>query len=101
MTKFIPPTFSEVVDYFEEKKFTGSSFNEAGAFIDFYESKNWYVGKNKMAKWKSAVSGWIRRSNQNNPPVLSQSPMQNLTDTTWSDHLTTKKQIGIKNEKIG
>ena len=31
------------------------------AFYDFYESKNWMVGKNKMKDWKAAVRTWERR----------------------------------------
>ena len=30
-------------------------------FCDFYESKGWMVGKNKMKCWKSAVRTWKRR----------------------------------------
>ena len=29
-------------------------------FIDFYESKGWMVGKNKMKDWKAAVRTWER-----------------------------------------
>ena len=28
------------------------------AFVDFYESKGWMVGKNKMKNWKAAVRTW-------------------------------------------
>ena len=31
------------------------------AFYDFYESKGWKVGKNKMKDWKAAVRNWERR----------------------------------------
>jgi hypothetical protein len=31
------------------------------AFYDFYESKNWMIGKNKMKDWKAAVRTWERR----------------------------------------
>lgn len=31
---------------------------EVEKFINFYESKNWMVGKNKMARWKGALSNW-------------------------------------------
>jgi len=34
---------------------------DADAFIDFYESKNWMIGKNKMKDWKAAVRTWERR----------------------------------------
>lgn len=34
---------------------------DADAFMDFYESKNWMIGKNKMKDWKAAVRTWERR----------------------------------------
>ena len=34
---------------------------DAEAFIDFYDSKNWMIGKNKMKDWKAAVRTWERR----------------------------------------
>jgi len=34
----------------------------AQEFYDFYESKNWMVGKNKMKQWKSAVATWRHRA---------------------------------------
>ena len=34
---------------------------DADAFIDFYESKNFMIGKNKMKDWKAAVRTWERR----------------------------------------
>ena len=56
--KFISPTIEEVKQYASEKGYT--NFN-AEQFWNFYESKNWMVGKNKMANWRSAVSGWALR----------------------------------------
>ncbi len=35
---------------------------DAEAFIDFYSSKNWMIGKNKMKDWKAAVRTWERRN---------------------------------------
>ncbi len=56
--RFTPPSEKEIESYCKEKKYH-ISYSEG--FIDFYDSKNWMVGKNKMSKWKSALSGWIRR----------------------------------------
>ena len=33
-------------------------------FVDFYESKNWMVGKNKMKDWKAAVRTWEKGRSQ-------------------------------------
>ena len=34
------------------------------AFYDFYESKNWYIGKNKMKDWKAAVRTWEKKDSK-------------------------------------
>ena len=52
--KFIPPTVEEVRKYCNER----NKGVDAQAFVDFYESKGWYVGKNKMKDWKAAVRTW-------------------------------------------
>lgn len=56
--KFVPPTIEEVREFAEEKAFAAF---DAEAFHDFYESKGWMVGKNKMQKWKAAASNWARK----------------------------------------
>lgn len=52
----IPPPVELVSKYFLDKGF----INQTERFIDFYESKNWYVGKNKMKDWQAAIRNWIR-----------------------------------------
>ena len=49
----------DVINYCYDNNLT---YVNPESFIDFYESKNWMVGKNKMSNWKSAVSGWNRRA---------------------------------------
>ena len=51
--KFKPPTIEEVTAYFTEKNLHQVT---PEYFFDFYESKNWMVGKNKMSNWKSAAN---------------------------------------------
>lgn len=34
---------------------------DAERFVDFYSSKGWMVGKNKMKDWKAAVRNWARQ----------------------------------------
>lgn len=51
---FIPPTVEEVSAYCTER---GNSV-DAEAFVDFYASKGWMIGKNKMKDWKAAVRTW-------------------------------------------
>ena len=54
--RFTPPTAQEVRDYALEHEYNV----DADRFIDFYESKGWMVGKNKMKDWKAAVRNWAR-----------------------------------------
>ena len=53
---FIPPTLTEVTQYKNERQ----SPVDPEAFIDFYQSKGWMVGKNKMKDWKAAFRNWER-----------------------------------------
>lgn len=55
-SRFLPPTLDEVRGYCLEKGYPV----DAERFIDFYESKGWFVGKNKMKDWKAAVRNWNR-----------------------------------------
>ena len=54
---FKKPSIDEVKDYCKER----NNNIDAEAFIDFYESKDWKIGKNKMKDWKAAVRTWERR----------------------------------------
>lgn len=56
---FIPPTLSEVEEYCQLRK---NKINP-NQFINFYESKGWMIGKNKMKDWKACIKTWEQRSN--------------------------------------
>ena len=55
---FTPPSVEEVQEYI---KSVGSKV-DAEAFVAFYESKGWMIGKNKMKSWKSAIVTWEKRN---------------------------------------
>ncbi len=59
--QFKPPTVEEVQEYCSERM---NNVN-AESFVDFYESKGWMVGKNKMKDWKAAVRTWEKGNNSN------------------------------------
>ena len=63
---FKKPTLDEVKNYCILRK----NNIDAEAFIDFYESKNFMIGKNKMKDWKAAVRTWERRE-KNSPQTMS------------------------------
>ena len=56
--RFKPPTFKQVTDYCKER----SNDICPQTFIDFYESKGWMIGKNKMKDWQAAVRTWEKTS---------------------------------------
>lgn len=59
--RFTPPTLEEVKTYCLERK----NNVDCEQFVDFYESKGWVVGKNKMKDWKAAIRTWERRDEKN------------------------------------
>lgn len=71
-SRFSPPSLSDVQQFIFEKKFLTV---DANAFWNFYESKNWMVGKNKMKDWQRAAGGWEAR-NKTKIPVKSPGPKQ-------------------------
>ena len=93
--RFTPPTLTEVVDQCNR---TGANIDPE-AFISFYESKGWYIGRNKMKCWKSAIRTWSRKERekqkerQARPVKQKQKPSglkgrditESLTDTSWAD----------------
>ena len=61
-SRFTPPTVDDVKAYCLEKGYKVDS----GRFVDFYTSKGWLVGKNKMKDWKAAVRNWARQDEEKN-----------------------------------
>ena len=57
---FKKPTLEEVAAYCKERNNGVNPEN----FIDFYESKGWMVGKNKMQNWKACVRTWEKKEKQ-------------------------------------
>lgn len=64
--RFKKPTIEEVKNYCNER----NNNIDPEAFIDFYKSKNWYIGKNKMKDWKAAVRTWEKRE-KSKPQTMS------------------------------
>lgn len=77
--RFSPPSLTEVSSYCVENNHN----IQPEAFIDFYESKNWYVGKNKMKDWQAAVRNWSRRNEGNTGNGNKQKLTIGLNDYDW------------------
>ena len=93
---FVKPTLTEVIDFCNE---TQANIDPQD-FMDFYESKGWMVGRNKMKCWKSCVRRWKRQEVEQNREKheknMAKQAKQNeqlrnrtiehqLTDTSWAD----------------
>lgn len=72
--RFAPPSIDEVQSYVSEKNYSV----DAESFVAFYQSKNWFVGKNKMKDWHAAVVTWEKRNK--NFPTKKQTTTKNVND---------------------
>ena len=86
---FIPPTVEEVQAYCQERK----NKVDAQTFVNFYESKGWMVGKNKMKNWKAAVVTWER--NRKDSSGTSGSSNKNSYMKHDYDFDALEKELGI------
>lgn len=76
-SRFVPPTLDECRAYWKEKGF----YSNPETFYNFYDSKGWMVGKNKMQKWKSSAAGWENRELNEHPEIKTK---KNLDDYDFS-----------------
>jgi hypothetical protein len=60
--RFSPPTFAEVRDYCQGR---GNAVDPQ-AFVDFYASKGWMIGKNRMKDWQACVRTWEKNHGRTN-----------------------------------
>ena len=80
-SRFTPPTLQEVENYIKEKGYSV----DAEAFIAFYDSNGWLVGKNKMKSWKSAVTTWAKREEKQPQRPTSKSKTINNVNSIWEN----------------
>mgnify|MGYP003656110719 CR=1 FL=1 len=72
--RFKKPSISDVKDYCLER----DNNIDAEAFIDFYKSKDWKIGKSSMKCWKSCVRTWERRQEKKGMSKIHQHLQKNL-----------------------
>lgn len=61
--RFSPPTIEEVKARIAEMGYTNT---DPERFVNFYGSKGWMVGKNKMKDWKAALANWNKEDSNGN-----------------------------------
>ena len=85
-TVFVPPTVDEVKAYCDER----NNKIDPQAFIDFYDSKGWMIGANKMKDWRAAVRTWERKENK--PAMTTKQHFENQNSYDFAD--LEKKLLG-------
>lgn len=86
---FISPSVEEVNAYCKER----NNGIDAEHFVNFYESKGWLIGKNKMKDWKAAVRTWESKNKADNSNTTSkQKPKQ------WKINIIDGQEVA---EEIG
>lgn len=92
--RFVPPTLENVIGYCQE---TGRKI-DAERFIDFYESKGWMVGKNKMKDWKAAVRNWAKQDRGGQPVKPKQTGFANFEqrDTNYDALVTDQVKAWLQ-----
>jgi len=92
---FKAPTSEEVKKYCEERK----NSIDPEQFINFYESKGWLIGKNKMKNWQAAVRTW-EKNNKKAGEVRGEMTLHDGTKAinkfgTWVDARRPEIKINI------
>lgn len=86
---FTPPSVSDVSDY--------CALNGYGidpeSFVDFYASKGWMVGKNKMKDWKASVRTWVRSQRQESTAKGSKNQFHNFDQRDTDYDALMLKQV--------
>lgn len=91
-TNFVPPTRQQVAEYIAEK---GYSNVDVERFIDFYSSKGWMVGKNKMKDWKAAVRNWARSESATKPKATA-NKFNNFNQRSYDFDQLEKQALGAQ-----
>ena len=77
----IPPSFEDVADYCRQRH----NNIDPQTFIDFYESKGWMVGKNKMKDWKACIRTWERSDRKHTDHVVIDPPEYIKPPVNWDE----------------
>ena len=92
---FVKPTIPEIASYCNERK----NGIDPVAFYNFYESKDWYVGKNKMKNWKACIHTWEQRQQdfkkQHPPFTQNDFSRQDFSESSIPEALRSKQKIEI------
>jgi len=69
--KIIPPPLEWVVEYC---KVVRKNKVDPETFFEFYQSKGWMIGKNRMKNWHAAIHTWEKSSQTDKTPQAYRKP---------------------------
>lgn len=91
--RFTPPSYNDVLLYCSQR----SNSVDPQTFIDFYSSKGWMVGKNKMKDWKACVRTWEKRDNtSNNKPTKKPNSFHGYDQRPKMTNDELERKLGVK-----
>lgn len=94
--KFLQPTIDQVIEYCNERQ----NSVDPVKWLNFYQAKDWMIGKNKMKDWKAAVRTWENNnSNQTNGTGKQKQQFGNNSNSGVSDDY--KKSILTRLQSAG
>jgi hypothetical protein len=82
----IPPSLEMIKIYCSNK----NSPIDPETFFNFYESKGWMIGKNKMVNWHSAVSTWEKKDKNESNYIPNRSYVNNKSKPKYAAAKTSK-----------
>lgn len=88
--RFTKPTVDEVRAYCEQR----NNGIDPVRFVNFYESKDWMIGKNKMKDWKAAVRTW-EQTNKKQQKQMQDRNAFNRFEQNQYDFDQLEKDFGI------
>jgi len=74
--RFTPPKIDEVAEYCQQR----NKGVDAQRFVDFYTSKNWMIGKNKMIDWQAAVRTWEGKQREQPKSIYTPEEINSFAD---------------------
>ena len=80
------PSKEKLIDEVKDYCILRKNNIDAEGFIDFYESKGWQIGKEKMKSWKACVRTWEKRETKK-PHTMSK------IDTQLNEYLKGKEYL--------
>jgi len=86
--RFKKPKILDIENYCLERK----NKIDAERFFNYYESKGWMVGKNKMKNWKAAVRNWENMRKEK--PQIESKVMQRISSHIEAKEILKKMQNG-------